>query len=212
MPLSRPERTACAATQRRGHNAPQRRCCCCRQAALFAVAGKSVPKEEGPGPWGHGLRQRLRRPGRLRSQSQRGPAIKERARIRRGTRRSACAGTGPDLHLSTSAELLLRLRWLAILSGHRRLDLALSGGAHGPLEVVKAVMAGAKAVQMVSALLRHGPGHIALVRDEVERWLEEHEYSSLRQMQGSMNLARCPDPAAFERGNYLRILQSWTQD
>ena len=118
----------------------------------------------------------------------------------------------PDLHLSTSAELLLRLRWLAILSGQRRLDVALSGGAHGPLEVVKAVMAGAKAVQMVSALLRHGPGHITVVRDEVERWLEEHEYSSLRQMQGSMNLARCPDPAAFERGNYLRILQSWTQD
>ena len=118
----------------------------------------------------------------------------------------------PDLHLSTSAELLLRLRWLAILSGQRRLDLALSGGAHNPLDVVKGIMAGASAIQMVSALLRHGPAHIAVVREQLERWLEEHEYDSLRQMRGSMNLARCPDPAAFERGNYLRILQSWTQD
>ena len=70
-------------------------------------------------------------------------------------------------------------------------------------------MAGAHAVQMVSALLRHGPEHLARVRAELARWLEEHEYESLRQMQGSMSLGRGADPAAFERANYMRILQSW---
>jgi len=74
---------------------------------------------------------------------------------------------------------------------------------------VKAVMAGAHAVQLVSALLQHGPEHLKTVREEMGRWMEEHEYHSLRQMQGSMNLTRCPDPQAFERANYMRILQSW---
>lgn len=115
----------------------------------------------------------------------------------------------PSLRLSDSSELLLRLRWLAILSGQRKLPLASSGGAHTALDVVKAVMAGASSVQMVSALLRHGPGRLRTVVDELRRWLEEHDYASIHQMRGSMNLARCPDPAAFERGNYMRILQSW---
>ena len=115
----------------------------------------------------------------------------------------------PALQLSDSSELRLRLRWLAILHGRVRPTLAASGGVHTGLDALKAVMAGAHAVQMVSALLRHGPGHLAVVRDELVRWLEEHEYDSLAQAQGSMSLLRCPDPAAFERANYLRVLQSW---
>ncbi len=115
----------------------------------------------------------------------------------------------PTLDLSTSAELRLRLRWLAILSGRVRGSLAVTGGVHTALDAIKAVMAGAHAVQMVSALLRHGPDYLRLVREGMEVWMDQHEYASLRQMQGSMSLARCPDPAAFERGNYVRILQRW---
>src|SRR5262249_31293851 len=77
------------------------------------------------------------------------------------------------------------------------------------LDALKAVLAGAHAVQMVSALLRHGPERLTLVRDSLARWLEEHEYDSLAQAQGSFSLLRCPDPTAFERANYLRVLQSW---
>jgi dihydroorotate dehydrogenase (fumarate) len=111
--------------------------------------------------------------------------------------------------LSSSAELLLRLRWLAILSGRVRASLAATGGVHTAVDVVKAVMAGAHSVQMVSALLERGPAYLRTVREDVARWMDEHEYGSLRQMQGSMSLARCATPKAYERANYVRILQSW---
>jgi dihydroorotate dehydrogenase (fumarate) len=111
--------------------------------------------------------------------------------------------------LSHPGELLLRLRWLALLSGKVRAALAVTGGVHTALDAVKAVMAGAHAVQMVSALLRHGPLHLRRVRDDLARWLEEHEYESLAQMRGSLSLERCPDPRAYERANYMKILQSW---
>lgn len=114
----------------------------------------------------------------------------------------------PLLHLSTSNDLLLRLRSLAILSPHVRGSLAVSGGVHQPVDAIKAVMAGADAVQMVSALLKKGPGHLTYVLQGFERWCEEHEYGSIDQLRDSMSLAHCPDPHAFERGNYLRILQS----
>jgi len=115
----------------------------------------------------------------------------------------------PRLHLSESYELLPRLRWLAILSRRVSASLAVTGGVHTGLDAVKAVMAGAHAVQMVSALLLKGPELLRDVVDGLRTWLVEHEYESLRQMQGSMGLERCPDPAAFERGNYARVLQSW---
>ena len=115
----------------------------------------------------------------------------------------------PALQLSDSSELRLRLRWLAILHGRVRLGLGASGGVHTGLDALKAVMAGAHAVQLVSALLRHGPEHLAVVRADLTHWLEEHEYESLAQARGSMSLLRCPDPAAFERANYLHVLQSW---
>ncbi len=113
------------------------------------------------------------------------------------------------LELSDSSELLLRLRWLAILSGQVKPSLACSGGVHTVIDTVKSVMAGAHAVQLVSALLKRGPVALTDLRDGLARWLEEHEYDSLNQMQGSMNLSRCPNPAAFERGNYLAALQGW---
>ncbi len=115
----------------------------------------------------------------------------------------------PRLQLSDSGDLLLRLRWLAILSGRVRASLAATGGAHTCIDAVKAVMAGAHAVQMVAALLLHGPSHLGKVRRELSHWLEVREYESLEQAQGSMSLLRCPNPEAFERGNYMKILQTW---
>jgi dihydroorotate dehydrogenase (fumarate) len=115
----------------------------------------------------------------------------------------------PRLSLSTSNDLLLRVRALATLSGRVKASLAATGGVHTSLDALKAVMAGAHAVQMVAALLQHGPQHLQVVREELARWLQDHEYASLRQAQGSMSLEHCPDPEAFERGNYMRVLQTW---
>jgi len=120
--------------------------------------------------------------------------------------------TVPQLHLSDSSELLLRLRWLAILSGRLRGSLAVSGGIHEPIDAAKALMAGAHGVQIVSALLKRGPAYLRRIISGFEQWAEEHEYESLDQMRGSMSLLRCPDPASFERGNYLRVLQSWHRE
>jgi dihydroorotate dehydrogenase (fumarate) len=114
-----------------------------------------------------------------------------------------------SLHLSDSSELLLRLRWLAMLSGRTELSLAASGGVHTSLDAVKAMMSGAHAVQIVSALLKRGPGYLREVIAGVASWLEEHEYESVTQLTGSMSLVRCPEPAAYERANYMTLLQSF---
>jgi len=114
-----------------------------------------------------------------------------------------------SLHLSDSSELLLRLRWLAILSGRTKLSLAVSGGVHTALDAVKAMMTGAQAVQVVSALLKRGPDYLRTLIDEVRAWLEEHEYESVKQLCGSMSLERCPEPGAYERANYMTLLQSF---
>ncbi|MGE5235952.1 MAG: dihydroorotate dehydrogenase-like protein [Acidobacteriota bacterium] len=115
----------------------------------------------------------------------------------------------PRLQLSHSPTLLLRLRWLAIVYGHVKSSLAVSGGVHTHLDAIKAVMAGAGAVQMVSALLDNGPAQLTTVVDGMARWLEEHEYESLTQALGSMSHQSCPNPQALERANYMKILQSW---
>ena len=115
----------------------------------------------------------------------------------------------PTLKLSDSSELNLRLRWLAVVSGHVRASLAVSGGVHNHLDAVKAVMTGAHAVQVVSGILQQGPDVIRRIREGLTQWLEEHEYDSLEQMRGSMNLLRCPDASMFERANYIRILQGY---
>ncbi|MCK6447638.1 MAG: dihydroorotate dehydrogenase-like protein [Planctomycetes bacterium] len=115
------------------------------------------------------------------------------------------------LRLTDSPALLIRLRWLALLSGRVNVSLAASGGVHTAADALKAVMAGADGVQMVSALLQRGPEHIRAVRAELERWLVEHEYDSLAQAKGSMNLARSPNPENYERGNYVKILQGYAR-
>lgn len=115
----------------------------------------------------------------------------------------------PSLQLSGPADLLLRLRWLAVLHGHLKGSLAVTGGVHDGIGALKAVMAGADAVQMVSALLIHGPERLAQTRASLAEWLEEHEYESLAQARGSMSLLKCPNPQAFTRANYMRILNGW---
>jgi dihydroorotate dehydrogenase (fumarate) len=120
--------------------------------------------------------------------------------------------TVSSLKLSNSTDLNLRLRWLAILSPVVKCSYAVTGGVHTAEDVIKAVMAGADTVQMVSALLKRGPEWLGGVLKEVSRWLDDHEYESLAQLRGSMNHQHCPDPAAFERGNYMRVLQSWRAD
>jgi len=117
--------------------------------------------------------------------------------------------TTPKLELSNSHELRLRLRWLGILCENVECSLACSGGVHRAIDVIKAVMAGADAVQCVSALLHFGPKHITTLLEGIRYWMEEHEYESLAQMKGSMSLRHCPDPAAYERANYLKVLQIW---
>jgi dihydroorotate dehydrogenase (fumarate) len=117
----------------------------------------------------------------------------------------------PNLRLSTADELRLRLRWLAILSSQVGMSLAATGGAHNAVDVIKAVMTGAHSVQMVSALLIHGPEHITRTLEAVDFWLSEHDYESLRQMQGSMNMAKVPVPARLTRANYMKMLDSWQQ-
>lgn len=113
------------------------------------------------------------------------------------------------INLSDSSELLLRLRWLAILSAQVKTSLAVTGGVHTAEDAIKSVMTGAHAVQIVAALLTHGPMTLQAIKQQMIEWLVEHEYESLKQMQGSMNLDHCPDPKAYERANYMQMLQSW---
>ncbi|HKO04510.1 MAG TPA: dihydroorotate dehydrogenase-like protein [Candidatus Acidoferrales bacterium] len=115
----------------------------------------------------------------------------------------------PSLALSNSYELLLRLHWVAIVYGHVKADLAVTGGVHTAGDVLKSMMAGARVAMMTSALLRNGLGHVGLVLEEVKRWMEEHEYASIQQMQGSMSQRCVGNPAAFERGNYMKVLSSY---
>ena len=114
-----------------------------------------------------------------------------------------------SLHLSLAGDLALRLRWLAILSGQIRTSYAVSGGIHDASDAVKAVMTGADAVQIVSELLAHGPERLQTLREEFTRWLEEHQFESIAQLRGCMNLGNCSDPAGYERANYLLTLRNW---
>lgn len=111
------------------------------------------------------------------------------------------------LPLSDSSELPMRLRGAAALSGRIKASIGITGGVHSGLDVIKATMAGAHATQLVSALLRHGPGHLRTIRREVEEWMKEHEWDSLGEMRGNMSLQRIPDPAAYERANFRMALR-----
>ena len=121
----------------------------------------------------------------------------------------ATVSAAPHLQLSTSDELLLRLRWLAILYGRLRASLAATGGVAVPADGIKSILAGADVVQMTSALLRHGPGYVTVMRRSLEQWMDEHAIGALDQMRGLVSLQQTGDPAAFERANYIRTLQSW---
>jgi dihydroorotate dehydrogenase (fumarate) len=116
----------------------------------------------------------------------------------------------PQLSLSHPYELLLRLHWVAIIYGQVKADLAITGGVHSGADVLKSMMAGARVAMMTSALMQNGLGHVRQVLDEITHWMEEHEYVSIQQMQGSMSQRSIADPTAFERGNYMRVLSSYT--
>lgn len=118
----------------------------------------------------------------------------------------------PNLVLSNSNELRLPLRWVAILFGRVDVDFAITSGVHTHTDALKGLMAGAKVTMMASELLRNGVGRLGAVVQEMTQWMEEHEYESVQQMQGSMSQVNVAEPAAFERANYMKLLQSWRQD
>ena len=99
--------------------------------------------------------------------------------------------------------------WLAVMSPNVKGSLACTGGVHTTSDVIKALLAGAHTVQLVSVLLKQGPRVLTLLLEGLHRWMDEHEYKNLDELRGALNLKRCPDPAAHERANYIRILQSW---
>ena len=116
------------------------------------------------------------------------------------------------LVLSTSDELRLALRWIAILRGRVKASLAATGGAHTPEDALKLLLAGADCVMIASSLLRKGPGHVAALVAGIEKWMTQREYVSVEQMKGSLSQQACPDPAAFERTNYMKALTSYSSE
>jgi len=116
----------------------------------------------------------------------------------------------PTLHLSTSEELRLPLRWIAILRDRVRCSLAATSGVHTAEDAVKLLLAGADVTMMASALFLHGPEHLGVVLEGVRAWLEEHEYSSVEQAKGSVSQANVADPVAFARSNYMQMLVNFT--
>jgi dihydroorotate dehydrogenase (fumarate) len=115
----------------------------------------------------------------------------------------------PKLELSTSEESLMRIRWIAILYGRVDCSLAITGGVHNAMDVLKALLAGADVTHLCSALLRHGPGHLAVILRTLEEWLEEREYESVKQLKGSISQRNATDSSAFLRSNYVRVLESY---
>jgi dihydroorotate dehydrogenase (fumarate) len=115
----------------------------------------------------------------------------------------------PRLELSTSAELPLRLRWAAILCGRVGASLAITGGVATPQDGIKAVLAGADAIQMVSALLHHGPAYVVTMKHSLEQWLEWNGMASVAEARGRLSHRTTQNPSAYERAQYIRALQSW---
>jgi dihydroorotate dehydrogenase (fumarate) len=113
----------------------------------------------------------------------------------------------PNVLLSTPQALRLPLTWIGILYGRLRASLAATSGVHGPEDVIKLLMVGADVTMVCSALLRNGVGHLRQIENGLLKWMGEHEYESVRQMQGSMSQLRCPDPSAFERAQYMKAVK-----
>jgi dihydroorotate dehydrogenase (fumarate) len=116
----------------------------------------------------------------------------------------------PNLILSSPHELLLRLHWIGMLYGNIKADLACTGGVHGATDVIKAMMAGARVAMMTSALLKKGINYLDTLVTEILIWMDQHEYSSIRQMQGSMSRRSVARTMAFDRANYMKVLSSYT--
>lgn len=116
----------------------------------------------------------------------------------------------PNVLLSSQQALRLPLTWIGILYGKVKASLAGTSGVHTAEDVVKLLMVGANVTMLCSSLMRHGINHLRHVERELREWMEEHEYESVRQMQGSMSQQRCPDPGAFERAQYMRAVKGMT--
>ncbi|MDP3010043.1 MAG: dihydroorotate dehydrogenase-like protein [Methylococcales bacterium] len=116
----------------------------------------------------------------------------------------------PKLELSTAQEALLRVRWTALLYGRVNLSLAVTGGFYQTPDVIKALLAGADVVHLCSVLLKEGTGRLTQIRDELEQWLVEHEYESIQQLKGSVSQQHAIDPSAYERANYVQVLDSYS--
>jgi len=119
-----------------------------------------------------------------------------------------------NLDLSTSADLRLPLRWISILHGKVKADFALTSGIHKSKDLLKAMMAGAKVGMVASELLwgaTPAPQRIKEILSHIREWMEKHEYTSIKQMQGSMSQKNVREPAAFERANYMKVLGSWRE-
>jgi len=114
----------------------------------------------------------------------------------------------PSLDLSGARELRLRLRWVGILSPYVKADLAVTGGVHSGVDVLKCVLAGAKVAEVASVLLEHGVEFVETMLAELDSWLDEHDHEALRQLRGRMSQPNVADPAAFERANYMNVLKS----
>jgi dihydroorotate dehydrogenase (fumarate) len=114
----------------------------------------------------------------------------------------------PNVLLSTPQALRLPLTWIGILHGRVRASLAATSGVHDPQDVIKLLMVGASVTMLCSSLLRNGINHLRQMERGIADWLEQHEYESVRQMQGSMSQRHCPDPGAFERAQYMRAVKS----
>lgn len=117
----------------------------------------------------------------------------------------------PHLDLSSSMESLLRIRWIAMIRGRVDLSIAATGGFHRSEDIVKALLVGADITHLCSVLLHQGPEHIAVLRQELDYWLEEHEYESVRQMKGSVSKSCAINPAALEHSNYMHVIKSYDQ-
>jgi len=116
----------------------------------------------------------------------------------------------PNVLLSTPQALRLPLTWIGILFGRVKAGLAATGGVHNAEDVIKLLMVGSSVTMMCSSLMRHGVNHLRHVERELREWMEEHEYESVKQMQGSMSQIKCPDPGAFERAQYMRAVKGLT--
>ena len=115
----------------------------------------------------------------------------------------------PNILLSTPQDMRLPLRWIAILHGRIKADLAGTSGIHTGEDAIKMLMVGANVTMLCSALLKHGIGHLRAVEQEMRNWMEKHEYKSVSQMRGSMSQIKCGDPTAFERAQYIRAVTTY---